>query len=157
VGDKVTYNGTSVAVVGQALWFDPMDQNNRPVADHPFSALIGDIELRFGLDWERTNDEAFYRVHVQLGNEAAMANPPPAADVFSNLGVGPSLLWAGPNVGMAEHEALGYEVAGTATQATTVSGKASVRAVVSVPDGTFHECSTCTGSSDADGISGDQF
>lgn len=129
--------GATVRVAERALWLSCSDQNNRPVADHPFPPLSGAVELRVGVDWKRTDAEGWYRLHLQLGNSTAMDNPPPESDVFSNLGTGPSLLWSGMNGGMANHEGFGYEVGGAVTQSAVVAGKASVMVRASVPARTF--------------------
>jgi hypothetical protein len=130
-------NGATVGIAERALWLVSSDQNNRPVADHPFPPLSGGVELRFGVDWKRTAAEGWYRLHLQLGNSTAMDNPPPESDVFSNLGTGPSLLWSGTNGGMANHEGFGYEVGGVVTESVVVSGKASIAVRASVPARTF--------------------
>ncbi len=124
-------DSTDVTIQDGAMWFHTQDIYNRPVADAPFASIADALEWRVGLDWVRSGEEGWYRLHLQVGRAADMENPPGLADYFSNAGVGPSLLWAGTNNGMSAHEALGYEVAGAITQLTQVSGRHALRSVVS--------------------------
>ena len=119
--------GTKLNVTGGALWFETTaDVNNRPVAQHDFAPITGRLACRLGFNWARTGTEGSYRVHMQLGLSSMMDNPPAQQDVWSVAGVGPSLLWAGPNVGMTTEEGLGYAIGTTAKQVITATGKVDI-------------------------------
>ena len=52
---------------------------------------------------------------------------------LSNAGVGPSLVWSGPDQGMSAHEDLGYEVDGDIAPLATISGFTDVQVEVDIP------------------------
>ena len=123
-----------IALADGALSFEgSADANNRPIADHDVTPLTAAFAMRLGFRWSRTGDEGTYRLHMQLGEGSAMETPPPTSMAIANQGVGPSLMWAGPNQGMTDHEGLGYEVNGEVTQVRTVSGAAEIE--LHVPPG----------------------
>lgn len=128
--------GTDIELRDNAMYFlETANAANRPGADHSMPPLSDRFRFRFGFDWTRTGTENIYRLHMQLGKATAMeSTPDTASDHFSNTGVGPSLLWAGPNDGMSDHQALGYETGGSdkVTQVAVVSGPTDVQLDVDV-------------------------
>jgi hypothetical protein len=133
------YESTGDVDIGSdALVFNlTSDLDNRPVADHAFAPISDGLVWRFGFNWVRSPVEQTYRVQMQLGNSVKMANPPPQTDMFANAGVGPSLLWAGPDQGMRDQGGLGYEVGQAVTEAEVVSGAADVEVVANVSAGSY--------------------
>ncbi len=127
-----------VDIGGDALVFNlTSDLDNRPVAEHSFGPISDGLVWRTGFNWVRSPVEQTYRVQMQLGNSLEMANPPPQADTFANAGVGPSLLWAGPDQGMRDQAGLGYQVGQAVTEAGVVSGAADVEVVANVSAGSY--------------------
>jgi len=125
--------GTKVNLTGNAMWFETTaDANNRPVAEHGFAPITTHVACRLGFNWSRTGEEGYYRVHMQLGLSSLMDNPPAQADTWSVAGVGPSLLWAGPNYGMTTHEGLGYAIGTTGKQVITAKERVDVEARASL-------------------------
>jgi serine/threonine protein kinase len=133
------YESTGDVDIGSdALVFNlTSDLDNRPVADHTFTPISDGLVWRIGFNWVRSPVEQTYRVQMQLGNSSNMANPPPETDTFANAGVGPSLLWAGPDQGMRDQDGLGYEIGQAVTEAEVVSGAADVEVVANVSAGSY--------------------
>ena len=137
-GWELTEGSGDIDLTAGALRFTvTADTDNRPVADRPFSPITERAVWRFAFDWRRETTERNYRVHMQLGESAAMESPPPATDLLSNAGVGPSLVWSGPNDGMNDHEGFGYETGGSLSELATVSGRAAVEVTVEPATQTF--------------------
>jgi hypothetical protein len=129
---------TDIRISGNALWFQATaDASNRPSAERNFAPLTGRMELRLGFNWVRSGAEGTYRLHMQLGSSAAMHKPPPSDNVWVTTGVGPSLLWAGQNQGMTNHEGFGYAQGTAVTEVAVATGKTPVRALVRPAAGTF--------------------
>ncbi|MGH2405216.1 MAG: hypothetical protein ACRDGN_12250 [bacterium] len=138
MGWTITESTGDIDIASNALFFnDPANLNNRPVADHTFPVITERLVWRFGFNWDRTGSETTYRLHMQLGNSANMANPPSETNFWSNAGVGPSLLWAGPDQGMANHEGFGTVIGTTATQRQIVAGVAHIEVIVNVAGRTY--------------------
>lgn len=137
-GWTVTESTGDVDILSNALVFNTTGNlNNRPLADHTFAAITDRLVWRSGFTWARTGADLTYRVHLQLGNSAAMANPPTETNFFSNAGVGPSLLWAGPDQGMTNHQGFGTAVGITVTERQVVSAAAKIEVIVNVTANTY--------------------
>ncbi len=113
--DEVEATGASVEVSADRLTFShTADQINRPMAVHSFAKVTsGKIVWEFDFDWTRTDDEAAYRLFMQLGDGALMTT------ASQDVGVGVNLIWT--EIGGTE-ERLGYRRGGTNTALATVSG-----------------------------------
>ncbi len=137
-GWLVNEGSGDVDIEAGALFFNhTSNQENRPLVDHPVGLIDGRFAWQVGFDWGRSGSDSEYRLHLQLGNSAAMDNPPAEDPNFSNAGVGPSLLWASPSQGMFHHEGFGYEVAGAVTELQQVSGQSKITVHFDVAGGTY--------------------
>ncbi|MGQ0550853.1 MAG: hypothetical protein ACT4PY_14420 [Armatimonadota bacterium] len=137
-GWTITESTGDIDIASNALFFNVTGNlNNRPLADHTFPAVTDRLVWRFGFNWTRTGSEITYRLHMQLGQNANMANPPSETNFWSNAGVGPSLLWAGPDQGMTNHQGFGTAVGTAVTERQVVSGVAHIEVIVNVAANTY--------------------
>jgi PKD repeat protein len=128
--DEVEATGASVEVSADRLTFShTADQINRPMAVHSFAKVTsGKIVWEFDFDWTRTDDEAAYRLFMQLGDGALMTT------ANQDAGVGVNLIWT--QIGGTE-ERLGYRRGGNATALATVSGPTRITVVADLDTHTF--------------------
>jgi hypothetical protein len=138
-GDWVTDIGSgALALRRKSLFFDRTDgQQHRPAAAHDFPEQTGRFAFGIGFDWERIGGEARYRVLMQLGDSTAMPTSGDTLNNFTNVGVGPSLVWSGPDDGLGAHQTLACEVVGALTEVGRVSGPTRIEGVVQVQQGRY--------------------
>jgi hypothetical protein len=127
----------NIDLLNGALYFESVNQaDNRPIADHTFPTIGTELVWRVGFNWQRTGVENTYRLHLQMGNSGAMEAVPSTA-IFSQVGVGPSLVWVSPDQGAAAHETLGYEVAQAFTEMSVISGRADIEVIAYIGGGAY--------------------
>lgn len=114
------YGGVSVLAGGLEL--DTGNEYNRPFLDVALPPLTTRFELVLGFHFARTGPEGEYRVHLHLGDEAAMVEPLATIDHFARDGAAVSLVWSGVSEALPAEETLAADVVGGYTPLGVVSG-----------------------------------
>jgi hypothetical protein len=94
------------AISGNALWFGTNNEKNLPIVSAAFARQTGRLAAHVGFRWSRATENT-YRVHIQVGDSAAMVTPVLGSDDVDAQGVGPHVAWAGLSfLGASAHETL---------------------------------------------------